>query len=161
MSSYCENGCCKYEMKIYDRCVFTPRNKQKAGVFIYDSIGGKILLVQSRGNLWGPPKGSCEAGETYKECALREVTEETGIRLGTHEINDNNKFIFNNSHYFYCEMEQVSVTLETPMLSNGSNDASGIGWFRLDCLKKLVNSNIININFHCKLMIEYFLKHKF
>ncbi len=63
MSSYCENGCCKYEMKIYDRCVFTPRNKQKAGVFIYDSIGGKILLDQSRGNLWGPPKGSCESGE--------------------------------------------------------------------------------------------------
>ena len=100
-------------------------------------------------------------GETYKECALREVIEETGIKLDSNQINDNNKFIFNNSHYFYCDMEQVPVTLETPMLSNGSNDASGIGWFRLECLKELVNSDIININFHCKLMIEYFLKYKF
>ena len=148
-------------MKIYNKCLFTPRNKQKAGAFIYDSKNKKLLLVQSRGNLWGPPKGSCELGETYKECALREVIEETGIKLDSNQINDNNKFIFNNSHYFYCDMEQVPVTLETPMLSNGSNDASGIGWFRLECLKELVNSDIININFHCKLMIEYFLKYKF
>jgi len=148
-------------MKTYEKCIFTPRNTKKAGVFIYDPTTMKVLLVQSRGNLWGPPKGSCESAESFKKCALREVYEETGVELGDDTISDSKQFIFNNSHYFYCEMNEVAVTLESPMLSSGSNDASGIGWFKVDCLKELINSGIININMHCKLLIEYFLKKQF
>jgi len=156
--SSCKNSCCKYETRIYEKDRFTPRNKHKAGVFIYDPQNQKILLVQSRGNLWGPPKGSIEDNETLLECAIREVLEETGINLTDESICDNNKFIFNNSHYFYCPMDEVPVTLDTPMISPGTNDASGIGWFRLDCLAELISSKSININYHCKLLIKYFLK---
>ena len=158
MLFYCKNGCCEYEMKTYEKCQFTPRHKQKAGAFIYDRENNKVLLVQSRGNLWGPPKGSCENAESFKKCAIREVKEETGIQLENNSISDSNKLIYNNAHYFYCPMSQVTVTLDSPMLSAGSNDASGIGWFNMDCLKELVKLKIININFHCKLLFEYFLK---
>jgi len=154
----CKNNCCKYEIKKYERCIFTPRNKQKAGVFIYDPHAKKLLLVQSRGNLWGPPKGSVEENESVINCALREVLEETGISLNTDDIGNNNKFIFNDSHYFYYTMDEIPVTLETPMISSGTNDASGIGWFQIECLKELISSKTISINFHCKLLIEYFLK---
>ena len=159
--SSCKNGCCKYETKIYKRDIFTPRHKHKAGVFIYDPQNKKILLVQSRGNLWGPPKGSIEDNETIIQCAIREVREETGINLTDESICDNNKFIFNNSHYFYCSMDETSVTLDTPMISTGVNDASGIGWFRLECLRELISSKSIDINYHCKLLIQYFLKISF
>lgn len=156
----CKKGCCSYEVRDYKRCEFIPRSKNKAGVFIYDPKKEKVLLVQSRGNLWGPPKGSLESDETFLDCAIREVREETGIKLDNGNIGDNKKLIFDNSHYFYCELEQIPVTLDTPMTSSDINDASGIGWFSINCLVELVELNTIHINFHCKLLLEYFLKFK-
>jgi len=170
MSTYknCKNGCCTYETRPYSRCEFTPRNKHKAGVFIFDKNLNKILLVQSRGNLWGSPKGSIEPNESIIECALREVFEETGISIihspaysltpEPGSISDSNKFIFNDSHYFYCDLNQCSISLDSPMISNDINDASGIGWFSIPCLIDLIKSDKIFINFHCKLLLEYFLK---
>ena len=54
---YCEDKCCSVIIKSY-----TLRNhkrriiNKKAGVFIYDSIKKKVLVIQSKGNLWGLPK---------------------------------------------------------------------------------------------------------
>ncbi len=47
--------------------------------------GSKVLLIKSqpqkdRAPFWTFPKGKIEQGETKKEAALREVTEETGCR---------------------------------------------------------------------------------
>ncbi len=39
---------------------------------------GKFLFIK-RNNLWDIPKGHIEAGESSRECALREVEEECGI----------------------------------------------------------------------------------
>jgi 8-oxo-dGTP pyrophosphatase MutT (NUDIX family) len=47
---------------------------------------GDCLLIFRKGN-WDLPKGKQDPGESIADCALREVTEETGlsgIRLGTH-----------------------------------------------------------------------------
>ena len=45
---------------------------------------GKILLLyknyKNRYDGWVLPKGTVEAGEEYKETALREVHEETGVK---------------------------------------------------------------------------------
>jgi 8-oxo-dGTP pyrophosphatase MutT (NUDIX family) len=38
----------------------------------------EILLI-FRNNVWDLPKGKKEADESYEECALREVSEETGL----------------------------------------------------------------------------------
>ena len=42
----------------------------------------EVVLV-SDGRYWGLPKGNLEAGETPQDAALREVSEETGIRRDT------------------------------------------------------------------------------
>ncbi|MEK9196273.1 MAG: NUDIX domain-containing protein [Patescibacteria group bacterium] len=40
----------------------------------------EILLIQDAKNRWTIPKGHIEAGETAKETAQREITEETGLK---------------------------------------------------------------------------------
>lgn len=43
--------------------------------------GLEVLLVhRPRYDDWSFPKGKCDAGESDKKCALREVEEETGLR---------------------------------------------------------------------------------
>ena len=55
--------------------------KSCGGVVIYK---GKVLLLYKNQNGrymgWVMPKGTIESGETYKQTALREVREETGVR---------------------------------------------------------------------------------
>lgn len=46
----------------------------------------EILLVQDARDRWSIPKGHVEKGETTKETAAREVTEETGLKkIEVHE----------------------------------------------------------------------------
>src|SRR5690348_4299864 len=47
-----------------------------------DGAGLELLLVRSaRWGDWSWPKGKLEAGESLPECAVREVLEETGVRV--------------------------------------------------------------------------------
>ena len=39
---------------------------------------GQLLMMLRRGK-WDLPKGKCDEGESMEECALREVSEETGV----------------------------------------------------------------------------------
>lgn len=51
-------------------------------VFRYakDSKDVEILLIQDAKNRWTIPKGHIEEGETAKDCAEREIREETGLQ---------------------------------------------------------------------------------
>lgn len=40
---------------------------------------GRIVLVCQHGNSWSLPKGHVEQGESARDAAIREITEETGI----------------------------------------------------------------------------------
>jgi len=50
-----------------------------AAAIIRDA-GGRILLVKSAG-VWGLPAGAIDLGETPREAVVREVFEETGLRI--------------------------------------------------------------------------------
>lgn len=52
-----------------------------AVVFTVEDGQIKYLLIQSLGGVYGFPKGHMETGETEPETALREVFEETHIRI--------------------------------------------------------------------------------
>lgn len=45
-----------------------------------------LLLKNARHGTWGFPKGHLEPGESLQEAALREVEEETGIRLTQEDL---------------------------------------------------------------------------
>ena len=68
---------------------------------------GKYLMIHRKG-LWDIPKGKMEAGESTKECAGREVKEETcvkvsvGKKIGSiwHTYTNQNKGILKKTHWY-------------------------------------------------------------
>ena len=52
-----------------------------AVVFTRTAKGIEYVIVQSQEGYYGFPKGHCEAGETEEETALREIWEETGLKV--------------------------------------------------------------------------------
>lgn len=98
----------------------------------------EVLLVKpfpQRDN-WGVPKGHIEEGETYVDCALREVREETGIRPQIVESVPYFTCVTRNHH----EVKTVVIFLAKlgeyqDIVSDGEN--SDIEWFPLTALPTL------------------------
>lgn len=152
----CENGCCQIKIRKYvERPLIKKGFCRKAGVFFYDSGLNAVLLVQSRGQLWGPPKGSIELhkGETDLECAIRETREETGLIINEKDLEDAEKFsIKDKATYYFLERSSDEVSVQGDM----TNDANGIGWIKIDCIKKSVQIGTMMLNQHCKILFQKF-----
>lgn len=113
----------------------------KSGMLMY-SKSGKILVVQSRGRLWGAPKGTVEKDESLEECAVRELFEETGIKINVDEIWKNRK-AKRLKHGFYFE---VSNAPESKVSIIDKFDSTGGGWINLNCLKTLERKGLLRFN---------------
>ncbi len=152
----CPNECCTIKVKPYT----TPKDpfekvrmrRKKAGVFIYDPNTGKVLLIQSRGHLWGPPKGTIQYAESERQCATREVKEETGLDISDDSFTKAVK-IRNSAIYFYMKMGECNVTVQDRI---PGNDANGIGWIKPDCLEKCIENGNISLSQHCRIVFSKF-----
>lgn len=51
---------------------------EAAGGIVVDDAGRWLMMY--RNGRWDLPKGHVEEGETYEDCAVREIAEETGVR---------------------------------------------------------------------------------
>jgi ADP-ribose pyrophosphatase YjhB (NUDIX family) len=115
------------------------------------------LLIQSRGNLWGPPKGTLDKDETYNKCAVREVKEETGLDVNESQFMCSTS-IRNKAVYFFIESEECVVSVQDHIYGN---DANGIGWVKIECLNELIKDGKIVLNSHCKITFQRFLNVSF
>ena len=79
-----------------------------AGGGVVTNKKGKVLFIY-RNNKWDLPKGKLDKGETIKQCAIREVEEETGVKglkienfLKTtyHIFKRNGKYKLKEVHWF-------------------------------------------------------------
>ncbi len=61
--------------------------RAEAGGGVVRTTDGRVLMMLRRG-MWDLPKGHREAGESLRECALREVTEECGLEATLLEVRD-------------------------------------------------------------------------
>lgn len=57
-----------------------------AGVFVINDKDEILLEKRADNGMWDFPAGAMELGESFEECARREVLEETGIRCGELEL---------------------------------------------------------------------------
>lgn len=152
----CSNKCCTFKIIPYTHghnSYSLHRCAGKAGVVLHDIIQDKILIVQSRGNLWGPPKGTLKYGESHRNCAVREVKEETGLTISsesfTRAVNLPNRVV-----YFYMELQEIDVTVQNHI---NDNDANGIGWIKLKCLQQCVQNGNISLSKHCQIVLKRLL----
>jgi len=160
----CANGCCYYKIIPYNSNNYLSKininvlnNKiKKSGCFIHSPDKDKVLLVQSRGQMWGCPKGSVKENEETIDCAIREVKEETGIDLKRSDLLYS-IILDEKVEYFPLEMKECMVDIQLNDDSD-ANDANGIGWFNVECLDDLVKDGLININQHCRLLIKKIIK---
>ncbi|GMQ64660.1 NUDIX hydrolase [Vallitalea maricola] len=113
-----------------------------AGAIVLDKHDRVLLHHRCDNDLWGLPGGVIELGESVEDAAIREVFEETGIKV------DNLK-LFNiysgaNQHYIYPngdEVYYVCITYYTRTF-NGQTQIDGIeskdvGFFDVNNLPQL------------------------
>ena len=93
-----------------------------------------VLLVYQQKGFWGFPKGHIEAGETEVETALREVQEETNLKI---IIDPDSRFSF--SYYIPHLNTQKEVVLflahlapNSPPLSRQASEIAILEWAPLD-----------------------------
>jgi 8-oxo-dGTP pyrophosphatase MutT (NUDIX family) len=55
--------------------------RSSVSAVIFDGRGRLLLQQRSDGGQWGLPGGSVEVGESLREAVVREVREETGLRV--------------------------------------------------------------------------------
>lgn len=153
---YCAKGCCQLETTPYidwgKHKQRFKKKKMKAGVFLYDSSEDAVLLVQSRGNLWGPPKGSANYKEAPFECAMRELTEETGLSIKLSE-EDRYTMIHGQNFYFFIKHDICPVEVQ----KTKGNDANSVGWIRVPCLLEMIRNEKMSITSHCRSLLARFL----
>lgn len=156
---FCRRQCCHYYVRPYSGRppYYSHRSPsyhgiRKAGSFVYDQEKRKMLLVQSRGLMWGPPKGSLNVGETPIQCAHREVHEETGLVLDLTEATP--AIALSRSLFYLTEMTECPVQIQAHPNNLEANDANGIGWFSVDCVRRMVADGEFAINQPCRSLIQ-------
>ena len=162
ITHYCRDKCCKIFIKEYQPIPrYFNRNYRKAGVFIYDPKEDRVLLVQSRGHLFGPPKGSLNIGEQERQCAVREVKEETGLTISSDDFTKAVK-IKNRAIYYYLEMDTCDIYVQDSKLHNiNDNDANGITWIKMKCLEHAISDGNIVLNHYAKIIFRVLMKKTF
>lgn len=60
--------------------------ERRAGCIIVGADGQMLCVRNVESGCWGFPKGRIEPGETPSEGAIRELAEETGIKLGANQL---------------------------------------------------------------------------
>lgn len=120
---------------------YKPRHYKVFGC-ICISPTNKIALVKGAvSGKWSFPKGHIENTENARQCAFRELFEETGIRL-THEhilLGYPRKFSRDGGEYFIYQFPD-----ECSLIAKNPNEISECGWFSEDEMRNMPCNKDIN-----------------
>ena len=100
----------------------------------------KVLLIQ-RGNppfkgAWAFPSGFMDMDETTEQCAIRELKEETGLRLSdVHQIGAYSK-VDREPRGRTITVAYLAI-VDEPIAVTGQDDAAKAEWFPIDALPPL------------------------
>lgn len=107
-------------LDIYKKNTYKKKRKkeQRSGGIILSKNLDKIILVLNRESVingdpkWGLPKGHIKFNESYSDCAIREIEEETGLKL---KINNNTYSIKINDTLYYIFVVDEHSHIPKPM----------------------------------------------
>ena len=118
------------------------RRKCCGGIILnIDDIKGTIYVLVVLGRMskkWGLPKGGLEEEETYEECALREIKEETGLTYNLCDFKERIKI--HSTYYFVINKDDRKIE-RGPI---DTREIAAIKWLRLTDIKKLSEKNLVN-----------------
>ncbi len=115
-----------------------------ASAFVINPLTKKILLIKHKKNgRWTQPGGHIEGNETPEEAALREVYEETGLRvrlLGERfpreddfirplGIQKNRKTMNDGETHMHIDITYVAVPNDDSQVVNNVQESDDIKWF--------------------------------
>ena len=124
---------------------------------IVENSKKQILFIHRKGK-WDLPKGKAEKNETIRETALREVTEETGIKgLRIRKFYTNTfHLVRNNGLYFLKETSWFLMysDYEGKLIPQGEEGIKSVKWKNLKQVKKIKEKTFKNI----KIILDEYLK---
>jgi 8-oxo-dGTP pyrophosphatase MutT (NUDIX family) len=110
-----------------------------ARCLLRDDRGRVLLIRRSDNGLWAVPAGGIELGESVRQCAIREVYEETGLTptsltpmaiLSGADSTETNLW----GHTYQFHMTVFLVTAWTGELVTQTDETTDAGWFHPDQL---------------------------
>jgi len=99
--------------------------------------GGKILLIYRKGR-WDIPKGKIDKGEHKRDCAVREVEEETGVKVSIerkinttwHTYITNKKYVLKKTHWYVMKCVD-----DSHLAPQAEEDIDEVRWMSLTELR--------------------------
>jgi 8-oxo-dGTP diphosphatase len=112
------------------------------GVAVLVRRGEQVLLTHRKGShgagTWAPPGGHLDMGESFEDCAIREVREETAVTISEPRFLavTNDVFVDEGRHYATIWMEaRIEAGIEAGEARvNSPREMSELGWFDWDDL---------------------------
>ena len=131
--------------------VINNSNADKCGVILLycdedNSENWETIMVKQKStDYFGWPKGERNSNESYEECAIRELKEETGITININKKSDMTKIlpICHNKMLLYVIRVKTKIPIKYKKVPHKS-EISEIEWIKLSEL--LENDNNIKIN---------------
>jgi 8-oxo-dGTP pyrophosphatase MutT (NUDIX family) len=111
------------------------REYDKCGAIV-TNMDDQLLVVCTRGDKWGLPKGGRRAGETRHECAEREVYEETSVRVAIDRAQRGRHIYSNFVVYVIARVADARIDVDV-IRAQRHNDSTGVGWIYPECLRAL------------------------
>ncbi len=113
-----------FRMALDDRICHIPFIQTGSSVIIRNREGQILLQERTDRNEWCLPGGCQDLGENLRDTAVREVFEETGIKLNPEEIvlidtlsgklrknsYPNGDIVYNNSSLYLADIEDIDVS---------------------------------------------------
>ena len=115
---------------------------------------GKLLMIYRR-KMWDLPKGKLDKGETIKECAVREVEEETGVKVKIdqkidavwHTYISRKKYILKKTHWYAMECRN-----DKKMAPQKGEGIKKVEWMNLEEVRRALHDSYRSIRY---VMQEY------